>query len=60
MFVRRLDNAITFRRHQLTNATAEGLNSKLMVIKRRAGDYRNVANLKHAIYFYCGSLRLYP
>ena len=37
MIDRRLDNIITHCRHQLTNAVAEGLNSKIMAIKRRAG-----------------------
>ena len=37
-------------RHQLTNAVAEGLNSKIMAIKRRAGGYRNVGNFKDVIY----------
>lgn len=60
MMNRRLDNIITHCRHQLTNAVAEGLNSKIMAIKRRAGGYRNVGNFKDVIYFYCGGLRLYP
>jgi transposase len=60
MMDRRLDNVITVCRHQLTNATAEGLNSKIMAIKRRAGGYRNLANFKDVISFYCGGLRLYP
>ena len=34
---RRLDNIITHCRHQLTNAVAERLNSKIMAIKRRTG-----------------------
>ncbi|MFN9369972.1 MAG: transposase [Planctomycetia bacterium] len=51
---------MTHCRHQLTNAVAEGLNSKIMAIKRRAGGYRNVGNFKDVIYFYCGGLRLYP
>ena len=58
MIDRRLDNIITHCRHQLTNAVAEGLNSKIMAIKRRAGGYRNVVNFKDVIYFDCGSLRL--
>ena len=45
---------------QLTKAVAEGLNSKITAIKRRAGGYRNVAHFKDVIYFYCGGLRLYP
>ncbi len=36
MIDRRLDNMITHCRHQLPNAVAEGLNSKIMAIKRRA------------------------
>jgi transposase len=60
MVVRRLDDIITHCRHQLTNAVAEGHNSKIMAIKCRAGCYRNVANFKDVIYFYCGGLRLSP
>ncbi len=44
MIESRLDNIVTHCRHQLTNAVAEGLKSKIMAIKRRAGGYRNVAN----------------
>jgi len=60
MINRRLDSIITHCRHQLTNAVAESLNSKIMTIKRRAGGYRNLAHFKDEIYFYCGGLRLYP
>jgi transposase len=60
MIDRRLDNIINHCHHQLTNAVAEGLNSKIMAIKRRAGGYRNVRNFKNVIYFYCGGLQLYP
>jgi len=60
MIDRRLNNIITHCCHQLTNAVAEGLNSKIMAIKRRAGGYRNVGNFKNVIYFYCGGLQLYP
>ena len=41
-------------------AMAEGLNSKIMSIKRRAGGFRNPENFKTAIYFHCGGLSLYP
>ena len=60
MIVRRLDNIINRCRYQLANAVAEALTTKVMAIKRRAGGYRNVGNLKDVIYFYCGGLRLYP
>lgn len=54
------DNIVTFCRHRITNAVAEGLNSKIMAIKRRACGYRNEEHFKTAIYFFCGGLDLYP
>jgi hypothetical protein len=44
----------------VTNAEAEGLNSKIMTINRRACGYRNKEYFKTAIYFFCGGLSLYP
>ncbi|PSH02558.1 MAG: ISL3 family transposase, partial [Acidobacteria bacterium] len=38
----------------------EGLNSKIMAIKRRACGYRNREQFKTAIYFFCGGLDRYP
>ena len=38
----------------------EGLNSKIMSIKRKAGGFRNAAHFTTAIYFHCGGLDLYP
>ena len=60
MLSRHLDNILTFYRHRITNGAAEGLNSKIMAIKRRACGYRNREHFKTAIYFSCGGLDLYP
>ena len=60
MIQRRLENVITYCTHFITNAVAEGLNSKIMSIKRRAGGFGNPENFKTAIYFHCGGLSLYP
>jgi transposase len=60
IFQRHVDNIISFCRHRVTNAVAEGLNSKIMAIKRRACGYRNKEHFKTAIYFFCGGLDLYP
>ncbi len=60
MLSRHLDNILTFCRHRITNGAAEGLNSKIMAIKRRACGYRNREHFKTAIYFFCGGLDLYP
>ena len=56
----RLDNVVSYCTHHITNSVAEGMNSKIMSIKRRVGGYRNRENFKTAIYFYCGGLNLYP
>jgi len=56
----RLENVVSFCTHHITNSVAEGMNSKIMSIKRRVGGYRNRENFKTAIYFYCGGLDLYP
>ena len=56
----RLDYVVSYCKHGITNAVPEGINSKIMAIKRRVGGYRNIENVKTAIYFYCGGLDLYP
>ncbi|XZE37215.1 ISL3 family transposase [Pirellulaceae bacterium SH501] len=40
----RIDNIVTFCTHGITNAVAEGINNKIMSIKRRAGGFRNIDN----------------
>jgi transposase len=56
----RLENVVSYCTHGITNAVAEGMNSKIMSIKRRVGGYRNRTNFKTAIFFHCGGLDLYP
>jgi transposase len=60
MLRRRLEQVLNYCKYEITNAVAEGLNSKIMAIKRRACGYRNKENLKTAIYFFCGGLDLCP
>jgi transposase len=55
-----LAGVLRFVKHPITNSVAEGLNSKIMSIKRKAGGFRNPANFTTAIYFHCGGLDLYP
>src|SRR5437870_13415405 len=55
-----LANILTYLRHRITNATAEGLNSKIQCIRYTARGFRNRENFKTAIYFHCGGLDLYP
>jgi transposase len=60
MLKRHLANVLTYFRHRVTNAVAEGLNSKIQTIKKRAYGFRNREHFKLAIYFHCGGLDLYP
>ena len=56
----RIKNVVSYCTHGITNAVAEGMNSKIMSIKRRVGGFRNIENFKTAIFFYCGGLDLDP
>jgi transposase len=60
MLKRHLAGVLRFAKHPITNGVAEGLNSKIMSIKRKAGGFRNPQNFTTAIYFHCGGLDLYP
>ena len=55
-----LDNVLTYCLHPIINGVAEGLNSKIMSIKRRAGGFINIENFKTASFFHCGGLSFYP
>jgi transposase len=44
----------------ITNAMAEGLNSRIQWIKRQACGFRNRERFRNAIYFHLGGLELYP
>lgn len=57
---RHIDNILTYCKHRITNAVAEGINSKIMSIKRQSSGFRNEENFKTAVYFHCGNLDLYP
>ncbi len=60
MIKRHLDNILTYLKHRITNAVAEGLNSKIQQIKSSARGFRNFENFRIAILFYCGKLNMYP
>jgi transposase len=60
LIARHLPNVLTYFTHRITNAVAEGLNSKIATVQKRACGYRNPNNFKIAVYFHCGGLNLYP
>ena len=55
-----ISNILTYFKHRITNATTEGLNSKIQMVKEMACGFRNREHYKTAIYFHCGGLDLYP
>jgi transposase len=57
---RHFENVVTYIKHQLTNAVAEGLNSKIQALKSAARGFRNFQNYRTAILFHCGRLDLLP
>jgi transposase len=46
--------------HQVSNARAEGINSRIQWVKRMARGYRNTDRFRNAIYFHLGGLDLSP
>ncbi len=55
-----LANILTYLRIPISNAAAEGLNSKIQLIKYRARGYRNEDRFERAIFFQLGGLDLSP
>ena len=60
MLKRHLPNLLTWFRHRITNATAEGFNSRIQSIKSAARGFRNFNNYRTRILFFCGKLNLLP
>jgi transposase len=57
---RHLVGIMAYLKHHITNAVAEGLNSKIQLLKANARGFRNFQNYRIAILFHCGKLELYP
>lgn len=57
---RHLEGILTYFKHRITNASAEGLNSLIQSLKTAARGYRNFANYRAAILFHLGKLDLKP
>ena len=51
---------LSYFAHRLTNAGAEGINSRIQAIRVAGRGYRNRKNFKTAIWFHLGDLQLYP
>lgn len=60
MLKKHLDGLLSYFRHRVTNATAEGFNSRIQAIKSAARGFRSFKNYRLRILFYCGKLDLMP
>ncbi len=60
MLKNHLDGLLSYFRHRVTNATAEGFNSRIQTIKSAARGFRSFKNYRLRILFYCGKLDLMP
>lgn len=55
-----LPNILTYFKHGISNAVAEGLNSKIQTVKSNARGYRSFEGFRNSILFYCGGLSMAP
>jgi transposase len=60
MIKKRLENILSWFRHRISNGTAEGFNSLIQSLKSAARGFRNFANYRTRILFFCGKLQLLP
>jgi transposase len=60
MFRDRLSGILAYLKHRVTNAGAEGLNSRIQHLISCARGFRRFENLRIAILFFLGKLELYP
>jgi transposase len=60
MLERHLDGLLNYFAHPITNAIAEGFNSRIQAIKAAARGFRSFKNYRTRILFFCGKLDLSP
>ena len=60
MLRRHLPNLLSYFRYPITNAAAEGFNSKIQALKSATRGFRNFHNYRTRILFFCGNLNLPP
>jgi transposase len=60
MFEKHRTNIFNYIKHRVTNAIAEGLNSRIQQLKAKARGFKSAAAFRIAILFHFGDLYLYP
>ena len=54
------ENIVTYFRYHLSNAAAEGINSRIQHLIQKSCGYRNRDRFKRDVLFHLGGLDLYP
>ncbi|EMI41668.1 ISL3 family transposase [Rhodopirellula sp. SWK7] len=60
MLKEHLGGILSYFRHRITNAITEGFNSRIQSINSAARGFRNFANYRLRVLFYCGKLEMVP
>ena len=60
MLKNHLLHILTYFKHQISNAVAEELNSKIQTVKANAKGYRAFDGFRNSILFHCGGLDMTP
>ena len=60
MIKNHLPHILTCFKHRISNAAAEGLNSKIQTVKANTRGYRSFDGFRNSILFYCGDLDMTP
>jgi transposase len=60
MLENHLEGLLGYCKHPITNAGAEGFNSKIQTVKSNARGFRSFEKFRIAILFYCGKLDMIP
>lgn len=55
-----MNNLLNYFDHRISNAAAEGLNSKIQTVKSNARGYRSFEGFRTSILFHCGKLDMLP
>ena len=60
MIKNNLPSILTYFKHRISNAAAEGLNSEIQTVKANTRGYRSFDGFRNSILFYCGGLDMTP
>ncbi len=60
MLQNHITGLVSYAKHKITNAIAEGINSVIQQVKAKARGFKSTKAFKYAILFYCGKINEYP